>query len=210
MEKLLSAAIAYLMILKSEPWNILHVRQRDDQDDQLLEIGATGWKLEISLNEMKSSISGCAFLLDHGGYFWCIIRHTLQHWRNPEWRPLSGAHGLRVGSKTQKGILHLCPVFYGNTSALVPFSMLEMTTPGRIMIWLAENQVTRYTLQLKAKLLLPIIKAGLIGNWKFFRRLVLDFAVCGQRVMLIVIVITMRLVNIMWEQSFANSFEPLE
>ncbi|KAF2993848.1 hypothetical protein E8E15_000025, partial [Penicillium rubens] len=58
MEKLLSAAIAYLMILKSEPWNILHVRQRDDQDDQLLEIGATGWKLEISLNEMKSSISG--------------------------------------------------------------------------------------------------------------------------------------------------------
>ncbi|CAG8897859.1 unnamed protein product [Penicillium nalgiovense] len=196
MEKLLSAAIAYLMILKSEPWNILHVRQRDDQDDQLLEIGATGWKLEISLNEMKSSISGCAFLLDHGDIF--------------EWRPLSGADGLRVGSKTQKGILHLCPVFYGNTSALVPFSMLEMTTPGRIMIWLAENQVTQYTLQLKAKLLLQIIKAGLIGNWKFFRRLILDFAICGQRVMLIVIVITMRLVNIMWEQSSANSFEPLE
>jgi hypothetical protein len=57
--------------------------------------------------------------------------------------------------------------------------MLEMTTPGRMMIWLAENQVTRYTLQLKAKLLLQIIKAGLIGNWKFFRRLVLDFAIWG-------------------------------
>ncbi|KZN87686.1 hypothetical protein EN45_062470 [Penicillium chrysogenum] len=88
--------------------------------------------------------------------------------------------------------------------------MLEMTTPGRIMIWLAENQVTRYTLQLKAKLLLQIIKAGLIGNWKLFRRLVLDFAICGQRVMLIVIVITMTLVNTMWERSFANPFEPLE
>ena len=84
----------------------------------MVTIGATGWKLEISLDEMKSSISGCAFLLDHGGYFWCIIRHTLQHWRNPEWRPLSGADGLRVGSKTQKGILRLCPVFYGDTSIL--------------------------------------------------------------------------------------------
>lgn len=189
---------------------MLHVRQRDDQGDQILAIGATGWKLEISLDEMKSSISGCAFLLDHGGYFWCIIRHTLQHWRNPEWRPLSGADGLRVGSKTQKGILHICPVFYGDSSALIPFSMLEMTTPGQIMIWLAENQATQYSLQLKAKLLLQIIKAGLIGNWKFFRRLVLDFAICGQRVMLIVVVITLRLVNTMWERSFANSFEPLE
>ncbi|KAJ5244580.1 hypothetical protein N7489_004676 [Penicillium chrysogenum] len=88
--------------------------------------------------------------------------------------------------------------------------MLEMTTPGRIMIWLAENQVTQYTLKLKAKLLLQIIKAGLIGNWKFSRRLILDIAICGQRVMLIVIVITMRLVNTMWERRFANSFEPLE
>lgn len=88
--------------------------------------------------------------------------------------------------------------------------MLEMTTPGQIMIWQAENPVTQYTLQLKAKLLLQIIKAALIGNWKIFRRLALDFAICGQQVMLIVIVIAMRLVNTMWERSFANSFEPLE
>ncbi|CAG8043033.1 unnamed protein product [Penicillium nalgiovense] len=175
------------MVLRLEPWNILHVRQREDQDDQILAIGATGWRLEISLDEMKSSISG-----------------------NPVWRPLSGADGLRVGSKTQKGILRLCPVFYGDTSALVPFSMLEMTTPGRIMIWLAENQVIQYTLQLKAKLLLQIIKAGLIGNLKFFRRLILDIAICGQRIMLFVIVIATRLVNTMWERTFANSFEPPE
>lgn len=88
--------------------------------------------------------------------------------------------------------------------------MLEMTTPGQIMIWQAENPVTQYTLRVKAKLLLQIMKAALIGNWKFLRRLILDFAIGGQRVMLIVIVITLRLVNIMWERSFANSFEPLE
>ncbi|CAG7936759.1 unnamed protein product [Penicillium nalgiovense] len=209
MEKL-SAAIAHLRVLKLEPWDLLHVRQRDDRDDQEATIGARGWNLEISLDEMKSSIFGCAFILDHGGRFWSMIFHTLQNWRNPEWKPLSGTDGLRVGSKTQKGLVLLCPVFYGNTHSLVPFSMLEMTTPGQIMIWQAENPVTQYTLQLKAKLLLQIIKAALIGNWKIFRRLALDFAICGQQVMLIVIVIAMRLVNTMWERSFANSFEPLE
>ncbi|CRL30251.1 unnamed protein product [Penicillium camemberti] len=49
-----------------------------------------------------------------------------------------------------------------------------------------------------------------MGNWKFLQRFILDFAICGQQVMLIMIVITMRLVNTMWERSFANSFEPLE
>ncbi|CAG8092663.1 unnamed protein product [Penicillium nalgiovense] len=210
MEKPLSAAITYLMVLKSEPWDILHIRQRDGRDVQTVAIGATGWKLEISLDEMKSSIFGCTFLLDHGGHFWSLICHTLQNWRNPEWKPLSGTDGLRVGSKTQKGLLYLCPVFYGNTSSLVPFSMLEMTTPGQIMIWQAENPVTQYTLRLKPKLLLQIMKAALIGNWKFLRRLILDIAICGQRIMLFVIVIATRLVNTMWERSFANSFEPLE
>jgi hypothetical protein len=88
--------------------------------------------------------------------------------------------------------------------------MLEMTTPGQIMIWQAENSVTQYTLRLKAKLLLQIMKAALIGNWKFLRRLILDFAIYGPQVMLFVIVKTLRLVTIMWERSFPNSFEPLE
>ncbi|KAJ6126238.1 hypothetical protein N7471_010731 [Penicillium samsonianum] len=143
MEKLLSAAITYLMVLKLEPWDMLHFRE---QHGKAVTIGATGWKLEISLDELKSSIFGCAILLDHGGHFWSIICHTLQNWRNPEWKPLSGTDGLRVGSKTQKGLLHLCPVLYRNTFSLIPFCMLEMTTPGQIMIWQAENPVTQYTL----------------------------------------------------------------
>lgn len=159
---------------------------------------------------MKSSIFGCAFLLDHGGYFWCIICHTLQHLRNPEWKPLSGTEGLRVGSKTRKGLLHLCPVIYGNTSALVPFTVLERTTPGRIMIWQAEHPDSQYTLQLKAELLRQISKAALIGNWKSFRRLILGFAIRGSRLLLVVVVVAKGLVNAIWERMTRNSFEPLE
>lgn len=173
-------------------------------------MGASGWKLKVSLDEMKSSIFGCAFLLDHGGYFWCTVCHTLRHWRNPEWKPLSGTDGLRVGSKTQKGILHQCPVIHGNSSILVSFSVLGMSTPGRIMIWQSENPVAQYTLRTKAGLLLQILQAGIIGNWKYFRRLILDFAIFGQRVLLIVIVMTLGLANSMWERSFANPFDRLE
>ncbi|KAJ6091094.1 hypothetical protein N7499_003245 [Penicillium canescens] len=207
MEICLSAAITYLMVLKLEPWDMLHIRE---QDEKAVTIGATGWKLELLLDEMKSSIFGCAFLLDHGGYFWCMVYHTLRHWRNSEWKPLSGIEGLRVGSKTQKGRLPICPVIYGNTSALVPFTVLEMTTPGRIMIWQAEHPDSQYTLRVKVQLLRQICKAALIGNWKYFRRLILSFAICGSRLLLIVIVMTQGLVNTVWERISGNSFEPLE
>ena len=139
-----------------------------------------------------------------------MVCHTLRHWRNPEWKPLSGAEGLRVGSKTQKRLLPLCPVVYGNTSTLVPFTLLEMTTPGRTMIWQAEHPDSQYTLQVKVKLLLQILNAALIGNWKYFRRLILSFAICGSRLLLVVIVMTQGLVNTVWERISGNSFEPLE
>ncbi|EKV13721.1 hypothetical protein PDIG_36320 [Penicillium digitatum PHI26] len=207
MESCLSAAISYLMVLKLEPWDTLHIRQ---EDEQTVRIGAIGWKLDIPLHEMKGSIFGCAFLLDHGGYFWCTICHALQHWRNPEWKPLSGTDGLRVARKTQRGILYLCPVLYSNTSALVPFSMLEMTTPGRIMIWQAEHPDSQYTPKLKAELLLQLLKAALIGNGKYFWRLLLGFAIFGQRFLLVVTAMTQSMVHTVWQRTTANSFEALE
>lgn len=102
-------------------------------------MGATEANIEIALYGMKSSIFGCAFLLDHGGYFWCTLCHALRNWRNPEWKPLSGTDGLRVGGKVQKALLHKCRVFYGDDFVLVAYSRLEKTTPGQIMIWQAEN-----------------------------------------------------------------------
>lgn len=173
-------------------------------------IGATGSKLRLSLDEIKSSILGCAFLLDHGGYFWCIICHTLQHWRDPEWKPLSGVDGFRVGSKAQNGLLLLCPVLFGNKSALVPFTVLEMTTPGQTMIWQAEHPDSQYTLQVKFQLLRQICKAGLIGNWKYFWRMIISFAICGSRVLLVVVVMTKGLFKAILEHMTRNSFEPLE
>jgi hypothetical protein len=78
------------------------------------------------------------------------------------------------------------------------------------MIWQAEHPDSQYTLQLKAELLRQISKAALIGNWKYFRRLILGFAIRGSRLLLVVVVVTKGLVNAIWERMTRNSFEPLE
>ncbi|KAJ5751383.1 uncharacterized protein N7511_008348 [Penicillium nucicola] len=207
MEVTLSATITYLMVLKLEPWDHFHIRE---QDETGVMIEAAGSKLRLSLDEMKSSMFGCAFLLDRGGYFWCIVCHALRHWRDPEWKPLSGTDGLRVGSRTQRGLLYLCPVLSGNTSTSVPFSVLKMTTPGRVMTWQAEHPDSEYTLQVKAELLCQLCKAAWLGNWKRCRRLILSFTIGCSRLLLIVVVMTKGLANAIWERLSRDSFEPLE
>jgi hypothetical protein len=78
------------------------------------------------------------------------------------------------------------------------------------MIWQAEHPDSQYTLQLKAELLRQISKAALIGNWKYFRRLILGFAICGSRLLLVVVVLTQGLVNTIRDRIIGTSFEPLE
>lgn len=77
------------------------------------------------------------------------------------------------------------------------------------MIWQAENPMPQYTVRLKSKLLLQIMTAGLIGNWKYTRRLVLEFALRGQLHLLAVISVALALVDNM-RGKVADSFGGLE
>lgn len=67
----------------------------------------------------------------------------------------------------------------------------------------------QYTLQLRSKLLLQVIKAGLIRNWKYIRRLVIEFAIRGERHLLTVTSVTLALVDDM-RGKLADSFGGLE
>lgn len=93
-----------------------------------------GWRLSIPLEEMKSSFLGISFLLNRGGYFWCILLHTLQYCRDENWQPISGSNGLRVIDRSQKGGLCFCELKHGNERGTIPFTLLETTAPDRLMI----------------------------------------------------------------------------
>lgn len=147
-------------------------------------------------------------LLDHGGYFWCTLCHALRNWRNPEWKPLSGTDGLRVGGKVQKALLHKCRVFYGDDFVLVAYSRLEKTTPGQIMIWQAENPMppsTRSNWGPNCSFMSSKPGWSEIGNIC----LVLEFAIRGQRYLLTVTSVTLALVDNM-RGKLADSFGGLE
>lgn len=45
----------------------------------------------------------------------------------------------------------------------------KKATPGQILIWQAENPMPQYSLRQKFKLLLQVIKACLLGNWRYLR-----------------------------------------
>lgn len=142
---------------------------------------AIGWKLDIPLDEMKSSIFGCAFLLDHGGYLWFIILHALRHCRDSEWKPFSGSNGLRMAGKIRKGMLFFCPVLHENHCSSIPFTLLNTTSPGRLMIWQSEHPESRYTRQLQMTVLLKLVKMACIRSGKYLWRGLLELAILVPR-----------------------------
>ncbi|RDK41050.1 hypothetical protein M752DRAFT_284554 [Aspergillus phoenicis ATCC 13157] len=106
---------------------------------------------EVSIEEMKQSVFGCAFLLYHGGFL----------------------EGLRVGGKRRVGMVDLCPIIFGNgtnDSATVPFRVLKDTVPGRLMLWQAENPYYEYTVRVYVKILLMLLAATAHGILKYVQR----------------------------------------
>lgn len=148
---------------------------------------ATGWRLNIALEEMKSSFLGILFLLHHGGYFWWILLHSLRHCRDEDWQPRRGSKGLRVINRSQKGILRFCQLKYGDEYSMIPFTLLETTTPGRLMISQAESagiDVDQNTLLF----LFTFLKSASIGNLKYFWRWMLTICILGLQCVLWILV----------------------
>ncbi|OJJ65829.1 hypothetical protein ASPBRDRAFT_60236 [Aspergillus brasiliensis CBS 101740] len=111
---------------------------------------ADSWHFEVSLEDMKQSVFGCAFLLYHGGFLGDVLSYAIRNWNNERWDPLAGGEGLRVGGKRRVGMVDLCPIIFGNgtnDSATVPFRVLKDTVPGRLMLWQAENPYYEYTVR---------------------------------------------------------------
>ncbi|KAJ5900244.1 uncharacterized protein N7473_004314 [Penicillium subrubescens] len=180
----ISTAIHFLSLAKSEPWDAFHIRQ---QDEEGLVMEATGWRLNIPLEEMKGSLIGISFLLDSGGYFWCILLHALQHCCDTEWQPIRGSDGLRVVNRSQNGKLWLCELEYGDVHSTIPFTLLKKTSPGRLMISQAEStggNVDQSTVQI----FLTLLKNASIGNSKYFWRWILAICILGLQCMLWIIV----------------------
>ncbi|KAJ5330565.1 hypothetical protein N7476_000348 [Penicillium atrosanguineum] len=203
----IAAAIDYLTLLASEPWTALHVRQ---QDEHRVTLEAAGWKLDLSLDTMKSSIFGYAYLLDRGGYFWKMLLHALRHRGNPGWNPFSGSDGVRVGSSTKKGILYFCPVVCGEDCTSIPFTVLNSTLPGQLMIWQSENPDSHFTRRLKIALFLRLVTMACIGNGKYLWRGLLGLAILVLRCVLVVTMAADRLTRVLWCRSHAGSFQQLE
>ncbi|PYH50214.1 uncharacterized protein BO96DRAFT_492662 [Aspergillus niger CBS 101883] len=114
----------------------------------LMEAGSCHF--EVSLEEMKQSVFGCAFLLYDGGFLGEVLSYAIRNWNNDRWNPLAGGEGLRVGGKRRVGMVDLCPIIFGNgtnDSAIVPFRVLKDTVPGRLMLWQAENPYYEYTVR---------------------------------------------------------------
>jgi hypothetical protein len=153
---------------------------------------------------------GYAYLLDHGGYLWIILLHALRNCRNPEWKPFSGSDGVRVAGKIQRGILCFCPVFYGKGCTLIPFTVLNPTLPGQLMIWQSENPDSRFTRRLKITLFLRLVKMACIGNRKYLWRGLLGLAILVLRCVLVVTMAADRLTRALWCGNYTGSFEQLE
>ena len=148
---------------------------------------ATGWRLNIPLEEMKSSSFGISFLLDRGGYFWCILLHTLQHCRDAGWQPLRGGNGLRVINRSQEGSLCFCNLKYGDEYCTIPFTLLETTSPGRLMISQAESTGIDID-QSKMLICFTLLKNASVGNLKNFWRWMLAICILWLKCILWIIV----------------------
>ncbi|GCB24466.1 hypothetical protein AAWM_08784 [Aspergillus awamori] len=137
----------------------------------LMEAGS--WHFEVSLEDMKQSVFGCAFLLYHGGFLGDVLSYAIRNWNNDRWNPLAGGEGLRVGGKRRIGMVDLCPIIFGsgtNDSATVPFRVLQDTVPGRLMLWQAENPYYEYTVRVYVKVLLMLLAATAHGILKYVQR----------------------------------------
>lgn len=115
------------------------------------------------MEEMKSSFLGISFLLNRGGYFWCIALHTLRHCRDENWQPISGSNGLRVVDRSQKGGLWFCELKHGDEHGKIPFTLLETTAPGRLMISQAEISSS----DVDRSVVLSLLQNASIGNLKY-------------------------------------------
>jgi hypothetical protein len=158
---------------------------------------------------MKGSLVGISFLLDRGGYFWCILFHALQHYSDAEWQPIRGSDGLRVVNRSQNGELWLCELEYGNVHSTIPLTLLKKTSPGRLMISQAEStggKVGQNTVQI----FLTLLKNALAGNLKYFWRWMLTICILGLKCILWIIVTLHTQTEVICYCYQAEEFEQLD
>lgn len=172
-------------------------------------MGATGWKLNIPLEEMKSSFLGILFLLHHGGYFWCILLHAFQHFCDTDWQPRRGSKGFRVVNRSQTGKLCFCDFEYGKEHGKLPYTLLETTLPGRLMICQADSAPIDVD-QNTVLLFFILLKSALIGNLKYCWRWVLTICILGLKCTLWIILTLHTQTEVMCYCCHSEEFEQLD
>lgn len=155
---------------------------------------------------MEKSVFGCAFLLYHGGFLWHLVILAMQSRRDSSWKPLSGSEGLRPGGEQKKGVGFWCPIVFDIGSETVPFSVLEKTIPGRLMIWQAEHPDSRYTFREKCSIGLRLLASATYGAINGLSRFHISALVSILRTILLVYTLGDNFV----EKLFCNKSERFE
>ncbi|PYH94145.1 hypothetical protein BO71DRAFT_239878 [Aspergillus ellipticus CBS 707.79] len=80
----------------------------------------------------------------HAGMFRCIKSHKLRKLPNQihndrDFQPLFGGDRLRTAARHQRGYTLFYPISFNKGLKVVPYSLLERTVPGRLLIWQADH-----------------------------------------------------------------------
>ncbi|RAL06584.1 uncharacterized protein BO97DRAFT_449054 [Aspergillus homomorphus CBS 101889] len=157
---LLSAGITLIHTLTIEPWNALQIRR---VESPFVVIEASTYSFAIPIQALRKSVFGWAFLLYHGGFFLDVLSFVIQHRNDQDFQPLFGGDGLRAAARHQRGCAFFCPIAVNDGFKVVPYSLLERTIPGRLLIWQADHPMLDVTFRTRLFVAGKLFKAAAFG-----------------------------------------------